>query len=79
MSMSSGSKLDFVNLLDYSSEELNEMIDLAIDMKKNPKEYRKSLEGKTLAMIFTKNSTRTRISFQTGIYKLGGQGLFLEA
>ncbi len=70
---------DFINLLDYSSTELNEMIDLAIEMKKNPEEYRDALKGQTLAMIFTKNSTRTRISFQTGIYQLGGQGLFLGA
>lgn len=76
---SNSSKRDFINLLDYSSKELNDMIDLAIAMKKNPEEYRESLKGQTLAMIFTKNSTRTRISFQTGIYQLGGQGLFLGA
>jgi len=79
MANTEGAKLDFINLLDYSFDELNELIDLAIDMKKNPNQYKKSLEGKTLAMIFTKNSTRTRISFQTGIYQLGGQGLFLGA
>lgn len=68
---------DFLNLLDFTSEELNAMLDLGIKMKKNPHEYKTALAGKTLAMIFTKNSTRTRISFQTGIYQLGGQGLFL--
>ncbi len=73
------SKRDFLNLLDYTPDELKGMIDLAIAMKKNPEEYREALKGQTLAMIFTKNSTRTRISFQTGIYQLGGQGLFLGA
>ena len=38
----------------------------------------KILQGKTLAMIFEKNSTRTRVSFETGIYQLGGQALFLS-
>lgn len=77
--MTMNAKRDFINLLDYTPEELESMIDLAIEMKKNPNEYREALKGQTLAMIFTKNSTRTRISFQTGIYQLGGQGLFLGA
>ena len=72
-------KKDFVGLYDFSAEELGAMLDLAQSMKKNPQHYRQGLAGQTLAMIFTKNSTRTRISFQTGIYQLGGQGLFLGA
>lgn len=71
-------KRDFITLLDYSSKELGDMIELAGQMKKNPGEYRESLKGKTLGMIFAKNSTRTRISFEVGIWQLGGMGLFLS-
>ncbi len=68
----------FITLMDYTSKELEQMIDLADDMKKDPDEYRKALKGQTLGMIFAKNSTRTRISFETGIFQLGGMGLFLS-
>src|SRR3989339_752732 len=72
-------KKDFIAVIDYSSKELTKILDLADDMKKHPKKYAKSLQGQTLGMIFTKNSTRTRVSFQTGIFQLGGQGLFFSA
>lgn len=70
------SKKDFISLLDYSSKELKELIDIADVIKKNPVEYQDSLKNKTLGMIFAKNSTRTRISFQTGIVQLGGTGFY---
>lgn len=63
-------------MADYSSKELEDMLTLAQEMKKNPKEYANSLKGKSLGMIFSKHSTRTRISFETGIFQLGGQGLY---
>jgi len=72
-------KKDFISLLDYTSEELHSLIDLADQIKANPKEYSNSLSGKILGMIFQKNSTRTRISFQAGIYQLGGTGFFFGA
>ena len=67
-----------LKLLDLSEEEIIKILDLADQLKYNQKnaishEY---LKGKTLAMIFEKNSTRTRVSFETGIYQLGGQGIF---
>jgi ornithine carbamoyltransferase len=47
-------------------------------MKRSPEKYKSALAGKTLAMIFQKSSTRTRVSFEVGIYQLGGLGLFLS-
>ena len=53
------------------------MLDLADRIKQSPQEFGSVLKGKTLGMIFNKQSTRTRISFQVGISQLGGNGLFL--
>jgi ornithine carbamoyltransferase len=70
-------KKDFIALTDFSSEELTGLLDLADRMKRSPQEFDNTLKGKTLGMIFNKKSTRTRISFQVGIFQLGGMGLFL--
>lgn len=69
-----------LKLLDLSKEEILELLDLADQLKyeKNHNISHKRLEGKTLAMIFQKSSTRTRVSFETGMYQLGGQSLFLS-
>ncbi|RUM73701.1 MAG: ornithine carbamoyltransferase [Sulfurovum sp.] len=71
----------FLTLADFTKEELLEMIDLAIKIKAQTKrkEYVPYMEHQTLGMIFEKSSTRTRVSFETGIYQLGGIGLFLSA
>ncbi|MDQ0062067.1 ornithine carbamoyltransferase [Paenibacillus harenae] len=71
---------DFLMLVDYTPEEIRYLIDLAIDLKKKQKagETHQLLKNKTLGMIFEKSSTRTRVSFEVGIYQLGGQGLFLS-
>ncbi|MGO4541971.1 ornithine carbamoyltransferase [Paenibacillus sp. 2TAB19] len=71
---------DFLMLVDYTPEEIRYLIDLAIDLKKKQKagEAHQLLKNKTLGMIFEKSSTRTRVSFEVGIYQLGGQGLFLS-
>ncbi len=69
-----------LKLLDLSREEIIEILNLADQLKyetKNGIEH-KVLEGKTLGMIFQKSSTRTRVSFETGMYQLGGQALFLS-
>jgi len=64
-------------LADHSTEEISGLLDLADRIKANPAAYATRCRGKTLAMIFQKPSLRTRVSFQTGIYQLGGQGLYL--
>lgn len=70
-----------LKLLDLSSIEIIELLDLADKLKKETKNNipHKVLEGKTLGMIFEKSSTRTRVSFEVGIYQLGGSGLFLSS
>jgi len=71
----------FLSLKDYSKEEILEIIDLAIVIKKETKAkvFKDYLPKQTLGMIFEKSSTRTRVSFETGIYQLGGVGLFLSS
>ena len=66
-----------LSLADWSPSELSDLVDLAMDVKANPEQYSKVCKGQTLAMIFQKPSLRTRVSFQTGIYQLGGQGIYL--
>src|SRR5512141_1837005 len=56
-----------------------EIFALARDIKANPKQFRDALEGQTLAMIFEKSSTRTRVSFEVGMFQLGGHALFLSS
>ncbi len=71
----------FLTLKDYTKEEILEIIELGLRIKAEVKAKRFTpyLEKKTLAMIFEKSSTRTRVSFETGIYQLGGMGLFLSS
>jgi ornithine carbamoyltransferase len=71
-------KRDFLAITDFSRDELVRLIDLARRMK--ARSYRETpLAGKSLAMIFAKSSTRTRVSFEVGTYQLGGQALFLSS
>lgn len=65
---------------DVSIDELSYMLDIASDMKAKTKAgiEHHYLKGKSLAMLFTKSSTRTRVSFEVGMYQLGGQALFLS-
>lgn len=70
----------FLTLRDYSKAEILEIIDLALTIKREH-QARKSqpyLAGQTLAMIFEKSSTRTRVSFEAGMFQLGGHALFLS-
>jgi ornithine carbamoyltransferase len=71
---------DFLGLVDYSQEEIRYLLDLAIEIKRKHKagEVYQPLKGKSLGMIFEKSSTRTRVSFEVGMYQLGGQALFLS-
>lgn len=71
---------DFLTLLDFSKDEIEQLIMLALDIKKKQKNniVFQPLKGKTLGMIFEKASTRTRVSFEVGMYQLGGHALFLN-
>jgi ornithine carbamoyltransferase len=68
-----------ISLKDYSREDIEEIFDLAARMKASPGEYAQALRGRCLGMIFQKPSTRTRVSFEVGMYQLGGQALYLGA
>ena len=72
--------VDVLTLDELESKEINNIIDLAIDLKKEQKKgkIKPLLENKTLAMIFEKPSTRTRVSFETGMFQLGGHALTLS-
>jgi len=69
----------FLNIADYSAVEIGELLDLAHDIKIHKDAYRGALACQTLAMIFQKRSTRTRVSFEVGMFELGGHALFLSS
>lgn len=71
----------FLKLLDLTTEEILELLDLADQLKLQKKQgiEHHILKGKTLGMIFEKSSTRTRVSFETGMYQLGGHALFISS
>ena len=75
------SQKHLLRLQDYTKDEILQVLSLALDLKAKQKAHipHKLLEGKTLAMIFTKVSTRTRVSFETGMQQLGGHALFLSS
>lgn len=70
----------FISLLDLSTEELTGILDRADALKQEVKAgiYSQALQGKTLALMFDKSSTRTRVSFEVGMNQLGGSALFLS-
>ncbi len=70
---------DFISIHDYSADEVAAIFALTKDIKKNPDKFRSELAGQTLGMIFEKSSTRTRVSFEVGMFQLGGHALFLSA
>ncbi len=70
---------NLIDIIELTPEEIREILDLSARIKKDPGAYRNALSGKTIALLFQKASTRTRISFETGVYQLGGYGLFLSS
>ena len=81
MTLSNSEPRHFLTLMDFSPEELTQLIARAIQMKEQWKngEIYEPLKNKTLAMIFEKSSTRTRVSFEAGMNQLGGHGMFLSS
>ncbi len=71
---------DFLTLLDFTKDEIEQLIMLGVEIKRKQKNniIFQPLMGKTLGMIFEKASTRTRVSFEVGMYQLGGHALFLN-
>ncbi|HEX5133930.1 MAG TPA: ornithine carbamoyltransferase, partial [Thermoanaerobaculia bacterium] len=72
-------KRDYVNENDWAPAEIEGILDLAARIKARPDDWNRALERKCLAMIFEKSSTRTRVSFEAGMFQLGGLGMFLSS
>ena len=74
-------KKDILSLKDLGTEEILSLLELSMDLKRDWKDGKSSrlLKGKTLAMIFQKPSTRTRLSFETGMLQLGGNAIYLSS
>ncbi len=68
---------DFLSIRDLSVYEFGQMLDQGSEVKKHPDKYRKALKNKILAMIFQKPSLRTRMTFEAGMLRLGGEAIYL--
>jgi ornithine carbamoyltransferase len=71
-------KKDLLSISDLSEEEIITLTDRAIEIKSKGRKVNRSLEGYTLGLIFEKASTRTRVSFEVAMFRLGGQTIFLN-
>jgi len=69
----------FISIHDLTAGEVESLFALTADLKREPQRFRDALAGKSLAMIFEKSSTRTRVSFEVGMTQLGGHALFLSS
>jgi len=70
--------MHLINFKNLTGQQLTEIIDKAVKVKHNPEQYRNALSGKSLAMIFQKSSTRTRVSFEVAMTQLGGHALYID-
>ncbi len=70
--------MHLINFKELSSQELTAMVDLGIEIKHNPARFGKAFENKSIALIFQKTSTRTRVAFEVAATQLGGHGLFID-
>jgi ornithine carbamoyltransferase len=70
-------KKNLISIKDMSREEIDEMLELAQALKMEPSAYYERLKGKSLGLIFQKPSNRTRVSFEVGMYQLGGHTVYL--
>ena len=67
-----------LTLKDWTSHKINDVIEKAIEIKKDPERYHSSLKDKSLAMVFQKTSTRTRVAFEVAMTQLGGHGIYMD-
>jgi len=79
LKMTKKDKKNFLTLKDYSKIEIENILDLSEKIKKNKKKYSRVLDGKNIALLFDKHSTRTRLSFEVGIDQLGGNSVYLDS
>ena len=70
--------MHLLTLKDWSSAQIEEVIEKSIEIKRNPNKFRTAFKDKSLAMIFQKTSTRTRVSFEVAMTQLGGHALYLD-
>lgn len=70
---------DLISLLDWTTEEIRALLDLADEVKANPEHYAKALAGRTLFMYFEKPSLRTRVTFEAGMAQMGGHAIYYTA
>jgi ornithine carbamoyltransferase len=70
--------MHLISFKESSGQQLTEIVDKAINIKHNPEKYRTTLNNKSLALIFQKTSTRTRVSFEVAMTQLGGHGLYID-
>jgi ornithine carbamoyltransferase len=70
--------MHLINFKELSPQQLNAFIDLGIKVKRNPEKYVKALANKSLALIFQKTSTRTRVAFEVAMTQLGGHALYID-
>jgi ornithine carbamoyltransferase len=73
-----GGNMHLINFKGLNGQQLTEMIEKGIEIKHNPEKYETVLAGKSLALIFQKTSTRTRVSFEVAMTQLGGHGLYID-
>ncbi len=71
-------KKDLISIKDLTTQEIEDLFDLAVKLKMNKSKFNKVLAGKSLALIFQKPSNRTRVSFEVGMYQLGGNSIYLS-
>jgi len=70
--------MHLINFKDLTGQQLGEIIDEAVEVKRNAEKYHTAISGKSLAMIFQKSSTRTRVSFEVAMTQLGGHALYVD-
>jgi ornithine carbamoyltransferase len=70
--------MHLINFKELNGHQLTEIVDKGVEIKRDPSKYRNSLDGRSLALIFQKTSTRTRVSFEVAMTQVGGHGLFID-
>src|SRR5438874_2035842 len=70
---------DFIEIHDFTAAQVMQIFKLAKQIKAKPQKFRDALKSQSLAMIFEKSSTRTRVSFEVGMFQMGGHALFLSS